>query len=44
MTYPVEGAVQFNNVTFAYPSRPTDPALRNMSFKISKGECIGIVG
>ena len=34
----------FNNVSFNYPSRPLDKALEEVSFKVSKGETIAIVG
>jgi hypothetical protein len=44
MTYPVEGNLAFNDVTFAYPTRAGDPALNKISFQIRAGECVGIVG
>jgi ATP-binding cassette subfamily B (MDR/TAP) protein 1 len=37
-------AVEFRNVTFAYPSRPNHPALDGLSLKIGKGQSVGIVG
>ncbi|KAL3465727.1 P-loop containing nucleoside triphosphate hydrolase protein [Aspergillus heterothallicus] len=37
-------AIEFRNVHCSYPSRPTIPILRGLSFAIHKGEQIGIVG
>jgi len=37
------GALEFRNVTFAYPGNP-QPVLRNVSFKLSPGEKVGILG
>ncbi|KAL2828556.1 P-loop containing nucleoside triphosphate hydrolase protein [Aspergillus pseudoustus] len=36
--------IEFRNVHFSYPSRPSIPILRGLSFTIQKGEHIGIVG
>lgn len=36
--------LKFSNVTFAYPTRPANPILKNVSFNIKRGECIAIVG
>lgn len=43
---PVEmhGDLEFVNVSFAYPSRPTVKVLNDISFKISAGETVAIVG
>ncbi|KAG0664295.1 ATP-binding cassette permease mdl2 [Monosporozyma unispora] len=38
------GSVEFQNVTFAYPTRPTLPIFKNMSFKIQPGSNYCIVG
>lgn len=38
----IEGDIEFKNVTFGYD--PYHPVLKNISFKIRKGEMIGIVG
>lgn len=38
------GEVDFENVSFAYPSRKNFPVLKNVSFKALKGETIAIVG
>ncbi|MCX8082712.1 MAG: ABC transporter ATP-binding protein/permease [bacterium] len=38
----IEGDIEFKNVTFGY--EPYHPVLKNVSFKIKKGEMIGIVG
>lgn len=44
MTFPVQGCVLFDNVSFAYPTRPNAPVLQNVSFEVKPGECVGIVG
>ncbi|MEI6345988.1 MAG: ABC transporter ATP-binding protein [bacterium] len=42
---PLKGAVDFKNVSFAYPEAKTDTnALHNVSFSISPGEVVAIVG
>ncbi|QBR71760.1 ABC transporter [Beijerinckiaceae bacterium] len=41
---PARGEIAFENVDFAYESRPGDPALHNLSFKIAAGETVAIVG
>ncbi len=40
---PVEGAVDFQNVSFYYDSSST-PALRNVTFHVNPGETLGILG
>ena len=40
----VRGVVEFDRVTFAYPSRPDDPVLRDVSLTFAAGESVGIVG
>ena len=37
-------SLNFNNVSFSYPSRPDEKALEEISFKVDKGETIAIVG
>ncbi|WP_426144584.1 ABC transporter transmembrane domain-containing protein [Polaromonas sp. DSR2-3-2] len=37
-------AIKFENVTFHYPSRPTQPALTDFSLSVAPGETIAIVG
>ncbi|KAL4863045.1 hypothetical protein BDV12DRAFT_202473 [Aspergillus spectabilis] len=37
-------SIEFKDVHFAYPTRPTVPVLQGLSFKIRQGERIGIVG
>ncbi|GEM10173.1 pheromone transporter [Rhodotorula toruloides] len=44
MTFPVHGHVSFQDVRFAYPSRPDIPILRGLDFQVQAGECVGIVG
>ena len=41
---PVRGLVLFDNVSFAYPARPQDAALKNLSFSVKPGETVAIVG
>lgn len=42
---PMRGAVEFRNVTYAYPdTRDGDAALQNISFKIQPGQTVAIVG
>lgn len=38
-----EGRIEFSNVSFTYPEE-TKPALNNVSFTISAGEKVGIIG
>ena len=38
------GAIQFDNVTFHYPSRPDSAALANFSLDVAPGETIAFVG
>jgi len=40
----VRGNIQFDNVTFHYPSRPQHPALDNFSLEVTPGESIAFVG
>ena len=41
---PVHGNVAFENVHFAYPTRPDQPALNDISFEVRAGETVAIVG
>jgi len=41
---PPKGTIEFNNVGFAYPSRPNEPVLDGVSFSVKQGERIAIVG
>ena len=40
----IQGQIEFDSVTFAYPSRPHHPALRNVSFTIPAGANVAFVG
>ena len=40
----VQGAVDFNNVSFAYPTRPNSSVLQNFSFSISPNQTAAFVG
>lgn len=39
----LHGGIEFNNLTFNYPG-VDDPTLKNISFKINRGESVGIIG
>jgi ATP-binding cassette subfamily B protein len=41
---PARGTVALEAVTFAYPSRPGDPALSALSLKVASGERVALVG
>jgi ATP-binding cassette subfamily B protein len=41
---PPLGTVAFENVTFAYPTRPSENALDDISFNVKPGETIALVG
>src|SRR6185503_5454990 len=41
---PANGAVRFEHVTFRYPSRPDYRALHDVSFAVSPGEAVALVG
>lgn len=40
----VDGKIEFDNLSFSYPSRPDITVLENISFKINSGEKIALVG
>jgi ATP-binding cassette subfamily B protein len=44
LPYPPRGAIEFDNVTFIYPSRPDTPALDGFSARIEPGETVALVG
>lgn len=37
-------AIEFENVTFHYPSRPTQPALQALSLSVAAGQTVALVG
>jgi ATP-binding cassette subfamily B protein len=41
---PARGEIRFEHVAFAYPTRPDDEALSDLSFRIAPGEMVAIVG
>ncbi len=41
---PARGDIDFDRVTFNYPSRPDQSALDNVSFRIRPGETVALVG
>ncbi|WP_114284245.1 ABC transporter transmembrane domain-containing protein [Candidatus Halocynthiibacter alkanivorans] len=44
LALPVKGALQFENVTFNYPTRPGISALKEVSIDIKAGETVALVG
>lgn len=40
----IAGAVEFQNVSFAFPDAPSELVLKNVSFKVEPGEVVGILG
>ncbi len=40
----VRGAIRFEDVSFRYPSRPDEPALRGVTLEIAPGERVAVVG
>ncbi|NDV87159.1 ATP-binding cassette domain-containing protein [Aurantimonas aggregata] len=44
MPMPAQGAVVFEDVSFAYPTRPDLPTVHQLSFAIRPGETVAIVG
>jgi ATP-binding cassette subfamily B (MDR/TAP) protein 1 len=41
---PIEGQIEFIDVTFAYPSRPDLPVISSFFLKIEKGQSVAFVG
>ena len=44
LTKPVQGQVQFDHVSFHYPSRPDAPALFDFTLSVAPGETVALVG
>lgn len=44
LTPEIDGDIEFKNVSMAYDDNPSEEILKNISFKIRKGETLGIVG
>ncbi|MET0194652.1 MAG: ABC transporter transmembrane domain-containing protein [Hyphomicrobiaceae bacterium] len=44
MPFPPQGTVSFQDVRFAYPTRPGVSALNGVSFEVGAGETVAIVG
>ncbi|MEO0998169.1 MAG: ABC transporter transmembrane domain-containing protein, partial [Pseudomonadota bacterium] len=44
LTQRLSGRIDFDAVTFCYPSRPQTPALDNLSLTVSPGETVAVVG
>lgn len=40
----LEGRLEFKNVTFAYPSRPDLPVLKQLTFQVTSGQAVALVG
>lgn len=41
---PQRASLSLRDVTFAYPARPADPALKSLSLKIEEGKSLALVG
>lgn len=41
---PLQGHLQFMNISFSYPSRPHKLVLKDVSFEVFKGETVALVG
>lgn len=41
---PLKGHLQFQNVSFSYPSRPHHKVLQDVSFEAYKGEAVALIG
>lgn len=41
---PLKGQIKFQNVSFAYPSRPQRFILKDISFDVGRGETVALVG
>ncbi|MGD0186406.1 MAG: ABC transporter transmembrane domain-containing protein [Roseiarcus sp.] len=41
---PARGEVAFHGVGFAYPGRPDEPVLYDLSFRVAPGEVVAVVG
>jgi ATP-binding cassette subfamily B protein len=44
MPHPAHGAVSIEALTFAYPTRPNTPAIKDLSLEIRAGETLALVG
>jgi ATP-binding cassette subfamily B protein len=44
MPVPARGEISFRNVSFAYPSRGTQSALEQVTFRVAPGETVAVVG
>eukprot|EP01061_Rhynchopus_euleeides_P024947 TRINITY_DN401_c0_g1_i5.p1 TRINITY_DN401_c0_g1~~TRINITY_DN401_c0_g1_i5.p1 ORF type:complete len:1493 (+),score=724.20 TRINITY_DN401_c0_g1_i5:417-4481(+) len=40
----LRGDIEFNNLTFCYPSRTERPVFKNLNLKVEAGQTIGLVG
>jgi ATP-binding cassette subfamily B protein len=41
---PYQGHIEFKNISFTYPSRPDRKILKDISFEVSRGETVALVG
>lgn len=39
-----KGEIQFNSISFSYPSRPEFPVLKNVDFNVKAGQTVALVG
>lgn len=43
-TEPIKGLIELKNITFAYPSRLENPAIRDLSLRVEAGKSLALVG
>ncbi|WVF72422.1 hypothetical protein IAT40_007237 [Kwoniella sp. CBS 6097] len=44
LRFPITGHITFSNLSFSYPTRPDVPIFEGLSFTLTPGECVAIVG
>jgi len=44
LRFPITGNVTFSHISFAYPTRPDVSVLNDLSFSLTPGSCVAIVG
>lgn len=44
LSKPVQGEIKFDHVDFAYPTKPDEPSVKDLSLLIKAGETVAVVG
>ncbi|OCF35279.1 ATP-binding cassette, subfamily B (MDR/TAP), member 1 [Kwoniella heveanensis BCC8398] len=44
LRFPISGHITFSDLSFSYPTRPDVPIFDGLSFTLTPGECVAIVG